>query len=288
MAILKLRKSELKRLRKARNRNIAADFPPPLLLSSCFSILFIVAGGYIGNSLSTAFKISQIDVRPSWQATLAVARETLKVHPLLGAGPNQFGTEWLKYKDPSVNSTMFWNSGFTYGIGLIPTYFVKNGILGIIAWLAFFGFFLYAGFRAIFLPSTDKVLRYLTISSFLGSFFLWIFNIFYAPSNVVVALTFISTGLFVSAFAKEGLVKIKSGSYTGNAKLSFVSVLSLIFLIIVTISIGYSEVERYISYFYYQNGLVALNVTGNIDQAESKLLKATSLSRNDAFYQALT
>jgi tetratricopeptide (TPR) repeat protein len=264
------------------------QFPTATLIVVLVSILFIVSGGYIGNFLSSKFKISQIEVRPSWQSTSSVAKNTLKVHPLLGAGPNQFTGEWLKYKDPTVNSTMFWNSDFNYGVGLIPTYVVNTGLLGMVAWLVFFVFFLYAGFRAIFLPSNDRVLRYLTISSFLGSFFLWIFNIFYVPGNVIVALTFIFTGLFVSALVKEGLAKVKGGLYTGSAKLVFVSVLGLIFLLAASISIEYGLVERYVSYFYYQNGLITLNTTGNIDQAESKLLQAAAISKNDVIYRALT
>lgn len=264
------------------------NFPTSTLIVLLISVLFIVAGGYIGNKLSSVFNISQIEVWPSWQATIGVAKGTLKSQPLLGAGPNQFGAEWLKYKDPSINSTLFWNTNFSYGVGLIPTYLVNNGLLGIAAWLVFFGFFLYAGFRAIFLPTEDRVLRYLTISSFLGAFFLWIFNVFYSPGNVIVALTFIMTGLFVSALAKEGLIKIKSGFYTVNARLSFVSVLSLIFLLAVTIGLGYGAAERFISYYYYQNGLVILNNAGNVDRAEASFLKADSISNNDGIYQALT
>lgn len=263
-------------------------FPTATLIVVVISILFIIGGGYINNWLSTKFNISQIDVRPSWQATVSVAKETLKIHPLFGAGPNQFFTEWLKYKDPAINSTMFWNSNFIYGIGLIPTYVINTGLLGAVAWLAFFIFLLYAGFRAIFLPSKDRFLRYLTISSFLGSFFLWIFNVFYAPGNVMVALTFIFTGLFISALVKEGLIKIKTGLYTENAKSSFISVLILISLLVGVFGLGYGIIERYFAYLSYQKGLVALNMNGNVDSAEANFFKAASLSQNDVFYRALT
>lgn len=263
-------------------------FPKATLVVVLVSVLFIVAGGYIGNAMSSTFNISQVDVRPSWQATFAVAKETLKTNPLLGAGPNHFGSEWLKYKDPAINSTIFWNSNFDYGIGLIPTYIINTGLLGIAMWIVFFVFFLYAGFRAIFAPSEDSLLRYLTISSFLGSFFLWIFNILYAPGNVIVAMTFIFTGLFVSALVLEGMVKIKEGSFTNSAKLSFVSVLILICLLAAVASIEYGAVERYLSNLYYQSGAIAINTSGNVDQAEAKLLRAVSLSKNDTYYRALT
>lgn len=263
-------------------------FPGVTLAVVVISLVFILVGGYINNSLSTAFKVSQLEVRPSWQSTLSIAKETIKQDPVFGVGPNHFVKQWLLYKDPTVNSTVFWNSDFSYGVGLIPTYLINTGILGFLAWLLFLGVFVYTGFKTMFLSSKDKTVRYLTISSFLGALFLWIFNFIYSPSNVVVALTFIITGLFIASLVEEGTVSVKRGFYTGNAKLSFISVLSLIFLLVVVISVEYFVLQRYISYLYFEQGLVTLNSTGNVDQAEAKFLRATSLSRNDLFYRALT
>jgi len=263
-------------------------FPVVTFIVAAISLLFILAGGYISSSLSTTFKISQLEVRPSWQSTLSVAKETLKNDPLLGAGPNRFVTQWLLYKDPSINATMFWNSDFSYGIGLIPTYLVNTGILGIISWLLFLGMFLYAGFKAMFVFSNDKTLHYLTISSFLGALFLWIFNIIYSPSNVIVALTFILTGLFLASLVEEGVINVKRGSYTDNAKLSFVSSLLLIFCLVVSISVEYFVLQHYIAYVYFNQGLISINANGNADLSEAKFLRATSFAKRDLFYRALT
>jgi len=263
-------------------------FPVATFAVAVVSLLFIVVGGYISSSLSTTFKISQLEVRPSWQSTLSVAKETLKKDPVLGVGPNRFVTEWLLYKDPSINATMFWNSDFNYGIGLIPTYFVNTGILGLLAWLLFLGIFAYTGFKAMFTSSNDKTIRYLTASSFLGALFLWIFCVIYAPGNVIVALTFILTGLFVASLVEEGVVGVKRGFYTGSAKLSFVSSLLLIFCLVVSISVEYFVLQRYISYAYFQSALISLNSNGNADLSEEKLLRAASFAKSDLFYRVLT
>src|SRR3989338_8177488 len=57
---------------------------------------------------------------------------------IVGSGPNQFVGEWLMSKPSAVNQTIFWNTDFNYGVGLIPTFIVTTGLLGIIAWLIFF------------------------------------------------------------------------------------------------------------------------------------------------------
>ena len=104
--------------------------PFPSLLVLLVSTIFILAGNTLGGAISAALKISHIEARPSWGATFDVARQTLIKDPLLGAGPNEFAGEWLKYKPDGINGTVFWNTDFGYGVGLIPTFLTTAGILG--------------------------------------------------------------------------------------------------------------------------------------------------------------
>src|SRR3989338_2696314 len=226
-------------------------------------------GSIIGSKLATSFNINQIDVRPSWQSTMNVAKQTLKSDPILGSGPNRFASEWLKYKDPSVNSTIFWGTDFNFGIGTLPTFIVTSGLLGTIAWLFFIGCFLYVGFRSMFVPVEDKTDRYLVTMSFLGALFLWIFNLIYAPGNVVSALTFITTGLFVASLVSANLSKMKSGEYTGKPKLSFATVLVLIFTLVVAVTAEYFILQRYIAYVQFQKGVLAANGAEGANEAEA-------------------
>ncbi len=244
-------------------------------------------GNIIGTKLANKFNINQIDVRPSWSSTITVAKETLKTEPLLGAGPNRFATRWWQHKDPSVNETIFWGTDFNFGIGAIPTYIVTSGILGSLAWLAFIVLFLYTGFRSMFTPVHDKTDRYLITMSFLGALFLWIFNAVYAPGNVISALTYITTGLFVASLASAGLSRIKRGEYTGRPRLSFISVLALIFVLIVAVTAEYFVIQRYAAYVSFQKGVAAAN-NNDADKAEKEINRAAAMSRNDLFYRALT
>ena len=84
------------------------------------SLFFIIGGTTIGNALYLhAFSTNVLDVRPSWQSTFAVGSHTYASSPIFGSGPNTFGQQWLKFRDRSLNSTVFWNVDFTSGIGIL-------------------------------------------------------------------------------------------------------------------------------------------------------------------------
>ena len=251
------------------------------------SLVFILGGSTIGTAISDKLNITQIEARPSWGATFAVAKNVLVKDPFLGAGPNQFTENWLLHKPDGINSTIFWNTDFNFGIGLIPTYLVTTGLLGVISWVLFLGGFLYVGFRAILSVIGDKVSRYLVTSSFLVSLFLWIINIFYIPSLSVVTLTFFFTGLFIASLYQGGAVKAKVISFIEDPRKGFVSVLVLILLLIGTIAVGYSFVEKFSASTYFQKGIVTFNKEGNVDKAEKYLEKAVEFDNNSSYYRSL-
>ncbi|KKU67989.1 MAG: hypothetical protein UX89_C0009G0023 [Parcubacteria group bacterium GW2011_GWA2_47_16] len=251
------------------------------------SLVFILGGNTIGGAISEKLSIAQVEARPSWGATFAVAKSVLVKDPFLGAGPNRFTENWLLYKPEGINSTIFWNTDFNFGIGFIPTFLVTTGLLGAISWVLFLGFFLYLGFRAILSVIGDKVSRYLVTSSFLVSLFLWIISIFYIPSLTIVTLTFFFTGLFIASLYQSGAVKEKVISFIEDPRKGFVSVLVLILLLIGTIAVGYSFVEKFIAAVYFQKGVVTFNTEGNVDKAEKYLQKAIELDNDSSYYRSL-
>ncbi len=262
--------------------------PVTSLVVLLISLVFILGGNTIGTSISDKLNITQIEARPSWNATFAVAKSVLVKDPFLGAGPNRFTEQWLLYKPDGINSTIFWNTDFNFGIGLIPTFLVTTGLLGVIAWVLFLGWFLFVGFRAILSVIGDKVSRYLITSSFLVSLFLWIINVFYIPSLTIVTLTFFFTGLFIASLCQGDAVRTKVISFIEDPKKGFVSVLVLILLLIGTIAVGYSFVEKFIASVYFQKGVVAFNAEGNVDTAEKYLTKAVELDNDSLYYRSLT
>lgn len=262
--------------------------PIPSLLVLLISVLFMLAGGTLGGGLSTTFGISQIEARPSWQATFDVSRHVLIEHPLLGAGPNQFSRSWLQFKPAGINQTIFWNTDFSYGVGLVPTFLVTSGIFGALAWVLFFLLLLYTGFRAILSDFTDAFSRYLVTSSFLVSLFLWVFSIFYVPSVVIFSLTFLFTGLFIAALAAAGLMPARTLSFSDDPRAGFVSVLLLILLLIGSVTLGFFLTERYAAAVYFQRGVLAANREGNVETAERLIARAAAITTSDLYHRFLS
>src|SRR3990170_4676405 len=106
------------------------------------------------------FSVSNIEIRPSFGATRSIITSTLKSSPLFGSGPNTFDTDWLQNKPKEVNQSDFWNLNFPHGFGLMPTFIATTGIIGTLAWLLFFIFYLQLGLRAIFTPISDRLSRF--------------------------------------------------------------------------------------------------------------------------------
>ena len=262
--------------------------PVPSLIMLLISVIFIMAGNTIGGEISSALKISQIEARPSWGATFNVARQTLIKDPLLGAGPNEFAGEWLKYKPDGINGTVFWNTDFSYGVGLIPTFLATTGILGVMAWIAFFLLFLYSGFKAILSTLSDKFSQYLITSSFLVSLFLWIFSVFYIPSITIFALTFLFTGLFIASLTAERMSPTKSISFVRDPRAGFISVLLLILLLIGSVTLGYTLVQKYVASVLFQKGVISFNTEGSLDKAEGLIVRAAKMSPMDIHFRFLT
>jgi len=258
------------------------------LFVAVVSVIFFFASSSIGAFLSNKMGISQIEVRPSLTATIEVAKEVLKTRPLFGSGPNRFSNEWLLHKPEGINSSLFWNTDFTNGIGYVPTALVTHGILGFASWIIFLGVFLYAGFRAMFNFSLPRPSRYLVVSSFIIAAYLLSFAVFYTPNAAMYALGFFFAGLMVAAAASENLTGRFEIKLLGSPKLGFISVLLLIFLTIGTVTAEYFLTKKFVAFAYFGKSIAAANRDGDIEKSEAYLVSAVKLSEEDLYYRALS
>ncbi len=252
------------------------------------SLTFIAFGSSIGENIAQSLEISSIEVRPSWGTTFSVLGDTLKSSVLFGSGPNNFALSWGEHKPLDINETMFWNTDFLFGIGLIPSMFVMTGLVGILAWLLFFILFVWKGIKAMFASTEDLFSRYITVSSFFGALFLWVLTIVYVPGFSMVALAFFFTGLFIASLYRENMLKEVNLSLAHHPKLSFISVFVLVVLLLGSISLGYLVLQKTIAISYFQKGLLAAQRGDSVDVAEQYIVKAINTYEEDVFYRALS
>ncbi|MCX6703764.1 MAG: tetratricopeptide repeat protein [Candidatus Zambryskibacteria bacterium] len=250
------------------------------------ALVFTIWGGVLGNKLATAFNVSSVDVRPTLGVTLDIVKNTLKNQPVFGSGPNTFASQWLSYKPADINSTIFWNTDFAYGVGLLPTFAVTTGILGVLSWIFFFAVFLYLGFKAIFSKMLDQFSLYLTVSSFFIALYLWIMTFIYVPSMVVFILTLFFTGLFFATLYTNGVLKTKVFVFTQNPKVGFAATLALVAVFVVTGTLAYGLMNNSRSLWYFQKSAYAANTKGDIADSEVQLAKAIALVPYDVYYRA--
>lgn len=247
--------------------------------------LFFLIGGALGGALAKSLNVDIINVRPSWQSTLSVAKKTYAVSPVFGSGPATFGAEWLKYRDASLNSTVFWNVDFTSGIGFIPTSLVTTGIVGLIAWLSFLGLFIVLGLRALILRTPrDSFVRYASMVSFVGAFYLFIIAIFDLPGALVIALGFMFAGLFISTMRYATGGKQVGVVFSRSPRLGFIIVFSLTILLLGSVAAAYSLVGRYIAVAELASANAAAS-SGNLDSASQSAQKSLSFAPSVAAYQ---
>jgi tetratricopeptide (TPR) repeat protein len=247
--------------------------------------LFFLLSGTLGGALASALNINVLNVRPSWQSTFSVARGSYAETPAFGSGPSTFGAQWLKYRDASLNSTVFWNTNFTSGIGFIPTSLVTTGLVGMIAWIAFLLMIGVFGLRMLILRApTDPFIRYVAILSFVATLYLFVNAIFGLPNAVILTLAFVFAGLFVST------TRFAAGSqqwgviFSRSPRLGFIIVFGLTILLLGSVVAAYTLVDHYIATSQLARAGTEFNA-GNLRAADEAAQKSIAFSPSASAYQ---
>lgn len=247
--------------------------------------LFFLIGGQLGGALANALNVNIVNIRPSWQSTFSVAEQTYAVSPVFGSGPGTFGEEWLKYRDASLNSTIFWNVDFGSGIGFIPTSLVTTGIVGILAWLAFLILFIVLGVRTLIMRAPeDTFIRYVAIVSFVGTLYLLVTAIFDLPGTVILALMFVFAGLFVSTTRYAAYGQQWGILFSRSPRLGFLIVFSLTILLLASVVAAYTLVGHYVSTAQLAKASSSFS-SGDLDAADRAAQNALSFAPSAAAYQ---
>ncbi len=258
------------------------------LATLAVGLFFLVGGSTLGNAVVNALGANVIDVRPSWQSTFDVGSHTYASSPIFGSGPGTFATQWLKFRDRSLNDTVFWNIDFTSGIGYIPTSFVTTGIIGALAWVAFLALLLFFGLRMLLLRApTDPFVRFTAMASFTGVLYVLTLAVFAVPGPVVLLSGFVLTGIFVSTMRYSADAREWGVIFTRSPRVGFVIVFALTLLLLASILATYVVVERYLASTSYNEASLAL-AAGELDKADAAVNRSVLFAPSDRAYQVAT
>lgn len=260
---------------------------PPLSFGVFLCALaFVIFSGPLGGRIAARLNIVSVEARPSFGATMEVARETLKTAPFFGAGPNLFSRAWLVSKPEGTNQTIFWNTDFTSGVGFLPTLLVTQGLVGAFLWIAFLAAYLYAGFRFILAQRSDKVARYLVGAPFLTSLFLWLVLFVYTPGSVILVIAFGFTGLTLAALVANQAIGLRVVRFVDNPALSFPVVLGFVVALLSSGALLWSVGTRFVSALSFSRGIQAANSIGDLDAADTLIARALAHSPLDLYARA--
>jgi tetratricopeptide (TPR) repeat protein len=267
---------------------VANEVSRPLaapLVVLVIALFFLIGGSTIGNALGTSFGTSSLDVRPSWQSTFEIGSHTYASSPIFGSGPNTFGQQWLRFRDASLNGTVFWSVAFTSGIGSIPTAFVTTGLVGALAWMTFLGLFLFLGARSLLFKSpADSYVRFVAVTSYVGAWYVFILAIFAVPGPIVLISGFALAGIFVSTLRYAGARQEWGVIFARNPRIGFLIVFGLTLLLLGSVVAAYSVVEHYLADTAYAEASTALTA-GNLDKATTAINRSVTFTKSDRSYQ---
>lgn len=245
--------------------------------------------GSLSEMISGAFGVSNTSVRPTFSTTLEVSGAALKENLILGSGPNTFNKSWLLYKPLDINNTPFWNIAFPFGVGFIPTQAASVGLLGFAVWGLFLVSLVALSIKAFTRAPEDGTDRFMLLSSSLVSLFLWISMFVYTPSQVMLAIAFLFSGLFVVACVNARILEEKHLRFSDSPLAHFVSVLVMLALSAGVLVFAVGAYQKIFSAIHLQRAVILSNTAGvSVEEIEMALGRATNLSPNDSLLLTLS
>ncbi len=282
------RQKHLLSVGQSSGRNIGFSVASLFVLAVMLALF--ISGGSITNMLATSLDVSHVEVRPSWQTTIAIAHQVYNTSPVFGSGPGTFSQDWSLYRPLELNNTIFWNSDFETGIGFIPTSFITTGAVGAVAWIIFLALFLMTGFRTLIIRShEDEIVSFLSLSSFLSALYLWIVAIFQTPTPILLSLAFLVTGISIASLMfRNNAPRQFSVIFADNPNFGFIAALMLTLCFLAGISGIFAVGQRYAAGILYQKGAIALQQNNDINTAEAYVDRALTLYEADTYLRFST
>ncbi|KKQ20581.1 MAG: hypothetical protein US34_C0008G0021 [Candidatus Nomurabacteria bacterium GW2011_GWC2_36_9] len=263
-------------------------FPFASLVVVFFCLSFLIGSNSLGGLVSRYINLSNPEVRPSIVTTSEIAWKAIKHNPFFGTGPNTFVIDWALWQPREIAQTIFWNSDFNQGYSTLSTYAATTGILGLLAWIAFFIVFVIRGVQSMRIALKDPLSNYFIMTTFMISLYSWVSIIIYTPNIIMLMLAFTSSGILIGVLVYREVVGVKQFSFLNDPRNSFFAILSLFALMLVTLSVTYLYVEKFTSILYFSKGLNTNGSIESLSRSEKMIINAISLDKNDIYYRTLS
>lgn len=246
-----------------------------------------IVGVKVWDKLPEPIRIVQTEVRPSWQGTFDIAKQSLQepTEFIFGVGPNSFIREWGLHKPSSVNLTPFWDSDFNYGVGIIPTSVFTAGAIGFIAWAAIIAAILVLFVRFIIDRRALTPLRSFLGVALLSAGYLVAYHMIYTPGSSLTAATFFALGLLALASGGENVPRPVT---IGTSRIpEAIRLLVFVVLVLIVIAAAALLTREVVSNIYLNKSSYTYSQTSDAQKAGADIGRALLISpRNDRAHRA--
>lgn len=251
------------------------------------SVIFLIWGGIISPRFNEALAITEVEIRPSAQATIEVMRATYAQSTfttLFGSGPSTFNEQWLLYKPAEVNLSQFWDVDFYTGFGTIPTMFITLGVVGGALLILLPFFVLFTLINLLRLTVVDPAVRGTASIAGIAAIALFALAFLYAAGQVILILAFTLLGVHAGLLSRSRSV-VNFSPQSGFANSAAACLVLLVMIIAAAASLGIVG-QRFLSTAYLGKALIAAD-GGTLDKAESYATRAISIRKSDDAYRFL-
>lgn len=252
-----------------------------VLVVGLISLSGIIFSGYIGNVVADKMDLEYVEVSPQVSTTITIGQDILDEKMFLGTGPNTFTYAWERHKPLEINRTIFWNTNFTFGSGFIPTVFATGGLFSIIAWVLFFVMLIRFGIVALRTYVDDAFTRYLLLSSFFATVYVWVFATLYAPGVAFLVLAGAITGIYIATLGYIDMVDKTKRSFKDGVVIPFV----LPALVLLVLLFGYGYATRFIGLWHFNTGVDKVG-NAQIEEGLASIDTALTWFGSGQFYRA--
>jgi len=254
--------------------------------------LFLSIVLFLSQDIVNFFTVSlnpPLDVTPSVSSSWRIAEQVFRERPMLGVGPNEFGYAWEKFKDPEVNTTIYWRLRFATASSFATTLLTTTGLLGMLAFLFFVGSFLWSGLSILGkLQIENQEHRYIS-ALFFGLLFLISSWFFYPLTVITFVFTFFLLGLFIAELNSAGIVPYHIFTIRGDSTKGFLIALITVFLMVACVVGLYFRSRKQVAAIEYSRGVEAFLAQDSLNEAENFFRRAIVLDgSNDEYYNAIT
>ena len=245
------------------------------------SAVFVVFEDTTGDVVSKVVDINYVEVVPSREGTLGIARSVMEENALLGIGPNRFADAWRLHKNEQINQTIFWDTDFQTGSGFVPTLIINNGLIGGTIFLIFNLSFLVYGYRVLIrVTNRNRSWYYIALASFASATYLWLMAYIYEPSQALLLIAALFTGLALTAGAKLNPSSVKTLSLITNQRRGFIFMTLVIILVSSIVIVLTSTSKQYLAQANFNS---AQQNSESVEEFKQQASKSYVLFPDDRF-----